>query len=258
MSPARSPAELDELMPDYSIRSDGPELMDDLSIGGDELRQTLDQIATINGWLGGYRPSIAGVRKLLPRDATGFSLLDVGCGKGDTCQQIARWARRHKLDATLRGIDLHEDTINHARACLANAPGAAITPITPITPITFDVQDLFEMPDEPVADIVHAAMVLHHFPGDTAKRALEKMSRLARIGVVVNDIHRHWFAYRSINLLTGLLSRNRLVRNDAGVSVLRAFVRKEWRDLCDVPGYDPPDVRWRWAFRWQVTMPRSR
>ncbi|MGE0432260.1 MAG: methyltransferase domain-containing protein [Planctomycetota bacterium] len=233
-------------MPDYTRRSDESELMDDLAIGGDELRQTLDQLATINRLLGGYAPSISGVQRLLPAGCTAFSLLDVGCGSGDTCRQIDRWATRRGIAVSQRGIDLHPDTIDHARES-TDSSGR----------ITFDVQDLFALPDEPIADVVHAALVLHHFPGDSARKAVEKMARLARVGVVINDLHRHWFAYHSIRWLTRLLSRNRLIRHDAAVSVLRGFRRHEMIELATVPGFAPPAVRWRWAFRWEVVIRRA-
>ena len=50
-------------MPDFSIRSNEEEIMDGLSMTGEELGRTLDQIAHINRWLGGDKVIVSGVKE---------------------------------------------------------------------------------------------------------------------------------------------------------------------------------------------------
>ncbi|HLU48509.1 MAG TPA: hypothetical protein VK116_10505, partial [Planctomycetota bacterium] len=45
--------------------------------------------------------------------------------------------------------------------------------------------------------------------------------------------------------------------NDGALSVLRAFTRRDWTDLARSAGLPRPHVRWRWAFRWEVTFVRD-
>ncbi|RYY12496.1 MAG: hypothetical protein EOO36_17355, partial [Cytophagaceae bacterium] len=52
-------------------RATTPELMDDLHLASDELRQNLDELETINTWLGGYRPVLAALARLRPRFPAG-------------------------------------------------------------------------------------------------------------------------------------------------------------------------------------------
>jgi len=47
-----------------TTRATTPELMDDLTLATDELRQNLDELETINTWLGGYRPVLAALARL--------------------------------------------------------------------------------------------------------------------------------------------------------------------------------------------------
>ena len=224
-----------------ATRSHQPELMDAPDIPAEELWRTLDELALINRWLGGYRPSIAGLRKLLPAGCSRFRLLDVGCGGGDVAKRVHAWATRNRLDARILGIDLQPAAVAYARRQSADLGG-----------LEFSEQDLFELPDEPTFDVVHAALVLHHFDAASLPRALRKMFGLARWGVVVNDLHRHPIAYHSIALLTRLLSRSRLIRNDAPLSVKRAFRRGELLELGAEAGLPPASIRWHWAFRWQA------
>ena len=46
-------------------RTDKEELMDDFSIGGDLLRDTLDKLEKINRWLGGNKGTVNGLKSLL-------------------------------------------------------------------------------------------------------------------------------------------------------------------------------------------------
>jgi hypothetical protein len=43
-----------------------------------------------------------------------------------------------------------------------------------------------------------------------------------------------------------------MIRNDAPLSVLRAFQREDFRRLALEAGLPEPCIRWHWAFRWCV------
>jgi hypothetical protein len=53
------------------------------------------------------------------------------------------------------------------------------------------------------------------------------MTRVARRRVIVLDIRRHWLAYWGFVAWSRLLTRNRLIRYDGPLSVLRGFTRDE-------------------------------
>ena len=54
-------------MPDFSKRSNEPEMMDDLNMEGEVLASTLRQIANVNRWLGGTALILDGIKKILKR-----------------------------------------------------------------------------------------------------------------------------------------------------------------------------------------------
>jgi hypothetical protein len=106
--------------------------------------------------------------------------------------------------------------------------------------------------DQP-PDIIFSSLFCHHFTNEELERQLQWMQRHARVGFFVNDLHRHPLAYYSIKWLTAIFSKSYLVKNDAPLSVLRGFSRKEWQQLLNNAGIVNFSVSWKWAFRWLVT-----
>jgi 2-polyprenyl-3-methyl-5-hydroxy-6-metoxy-1,4-benzoquinol methylase len=232
-------------MPSFAARSPGPELLDDPAVGAAEIHATLRELEVINRRLGGYAPSLAGIASLVPPGAKSFSLLDVGSGGGDLARRALEWAARRGQFLRVTGIDRSPAAVDFARRASAGREG-----------LEFQVCDLFDLDGESAFDVVHAAMVLHHFDGAEAARALKKMHSLARWGLVINDLHRHPLAYYAIRVLTRHFSGSELIRNDAPLSVLRGFRRADFLNLALEAGLPEPALRWRWAFRWQVVFRR--
>ena len=231
------------LPPSLTERVPGPEAMDDLeSIGGEELRTALTTLRTINRRLGGHATTRRALSDLAARTALPrrLEVLDVGGGSGDAAPEILAWGRERAFDVRVVVLDLHPETAAEAASLLHREPQAEARQ-----------GDLFDVPPRSF-DVVHAGLFLHHFDGDGAGRALAAMARAARHGVVVNDLHRHAVPWVLIRALTLVGSRNRLIRNDAPLSVARGFTDRDWRALGPAAGLD---LRWRrtWAWRWAVS-----
>lgn len=223
----------------FDLRSAEPELMDDPAVDEGELESGLDDLHRFNRYLNGYATSVSGLRRLLPPGVERLSVLDVGAGGGETARLLADWGARGGLDLSIEAIDRSPKAVARARA-RGESPS-----------VRFACADLFALPPGRRYDVVHAALLLHHFPAGEAARALEKMWSLCRLGVVVNDLHRHPVAYYSAKALASL-SRSRVTRHDAPLSVLRAFRKQELLDLASAAGLPEPELRWSWAFRWQL------
>ncbi|UPL48725.1 methyltransferase domain-containing protein [Hymenobacter sublimis] len=231
-------------MPDFRVRATEEELMDDLSLATEELRQNLDELETINTWLGGYAPVLNALARLRPHFPPGrpLRLADVGSGGGDTLRQIARWARQQGVAVELTGVDANPFMLDYAAARSTQYPK-----------IRYQQADIFspEFQQQPF-DIVTASLFCHHFPDEQLTQLLQRWQQQASLAVVINDLHRHPLAYYSIRWLTRLLGGSRLVRHDAPLSVARAFTRPDWQQLLAQAGITHYHLRWRWAFRWQV------
>ncbi len=234
------------LLPDFSQRSERLELMDDLSIQGDELEETLHQVERINACTRGPAISISGVETLVPPGLEHLTVLDVGTGSGDIPRRIADWADDKPFSVAIKGIDLSHTTIGLARRRTTRSER-----------LEFELKNLFDMPDDEKYDVVHASLVLHHFPGREAVDALDKMYRLCRYGVIVNDLQRHPLPWLGLRLGLPLVTRNRLVRNDGPLSVLRGFTRRELFHTARAAGVETPSVAWQFPFRWLLVCPND-
>lgn len=227
-------------------RSNEPELMDNLSLTGQELRQNLYELEVINNWLGGHKVVLDALNKLAakhpPRQP--LRIADIGCGGGDTLQSIARWAKRKKITVELIGVDANDFMVQYARQRCQSYPKISIVQ-----------HDVFsETFAQQPYDIVVCSLFCHHFTNAQLVQMFGQLYRQARLGVIINDLHRHWLAYYSIMYITRIFPSSYLVRNDAPLSVWRAFKREDLQQLVQQAGVQSYKLRWMWAFRWQLLL----
>jgi 2-polyprenyl-3-methyl-5-hydroxy-6-metoxy-1,4-benzoquinol methylase len=233
-------------MPDFSSRSQQIEVMDDLQCSGEVVNQTLRELEFINHWLGGNQVTISGLNKLLKNHdrSQEITIADLGCGSGDMLRLIDRWARERKFNVTLIGIDANSHIIEFAK-----------TNSTDFPQIQFRALDIFSSEFQSMKfDIVIGTLFYHHFTIDQLKSFFDRLKKQAKLGLVINDIHRHPLAYYSIKFLTGLFSKSSMVKYDAPLSVLRAFTKQEIVEILKGASLKNFTIHWKWAFRWQVVV----
>lgn len=223
-------------------RSAEVEIMDDLDCHGEVVNQTLRELEVINRLLGGDHVTIDGIRKLVTEKDRSYSIADCGCGGGDLAIKIVKWARRNGVKLNVEGIDANPHIIEFARENCKN-----------FEEVSFEAVNVFSREFQTKRyDIVTATLFVHHFSDDQLVELFRSMKTQARVGVVINDIHRHRFSYLSIKWLTALFSRSAMVRFDAPLSVRRAFKKHELIDILKKAGIGNYTISWKWAFRWQL------
>lgn len=230
-------------MTSFSQRSLQKELIDDFNCSGEELRQTLRELKTINKLLGGNRVTTDGIKKLMATSPPGrITVADVGCGGGDMIRVMHDWANRKKLTIDFLGLDANPHTVQMASDNLSD-----------LSRIRLETTNVFDpVFQQEKTDIVTCTLFTHHFTDDELVRMFKAFKEKATIGMVINDLHRHPLAYYSIKILTRLFSNSRLVINDAPISVQRSFRKKELQEILNQAGWRNYSVTWHWAFRWQV------
>ena len=225
-----------------SYRSTEDEIMDDLSMEGEMLRQTLDKLAQINQRLGGNQATINGLQTLLKtesKDAV-ISIVDLGCGSGDMLRAVADFGRKNNFIFKLTGIDANEYTINYARKLSVNYPE-----------ISYIKMDILADEFSGIAfDIVITTLFLHHFTNQQIEDLLIPVVNKARIGVVVNDLHRSSAAYYLFKVIS-LFFKNPMVKKDGAVSVLRGFKKNDLISISKKLKDSVSTIHWKWAFRYQ-------
>lgn len=229
----------------FSIRSSEKELLDSEEIPQKDLFRNLKELDTINRLLGGYQVIFRGINKLIPKPRKQtIHILDIGSGGGDTLRQIYR-KFQSKLDLHLTGVDLKSDCVHYAEKRNKNLP---------IHFIESDYKDIFRLEENIQYDIITASLFCHHLSDEELIKLFSWMNKNAKTGFIINDIHRNPWAYYSIKGITKLFSKSHLVKNDAALSVLRAFKKAELESLLQQAGIENYRIEWIWAFRWLVTV----
>lgn len=222
-------------------RTDKEELMDDFSIGGDLLRDTLDKLENINRWLGGNAMTVKSLKKVLknhPKEQE-LTIADIGCGHGDILRDVAKFGRKNGYKMKLIGMDANPTAIAYANKLS-----------TEFSELSFITEDIFSKEfKERTFDVVLATLFLHHFKEDPLVSFLENTLKQTKIAIVVNDLHRHTLAYYLFMLLSVFI-KNKMIIEDGLTSVLRGFKRK---DLVKISQriQVKSQISWKWAFRFQ-------
>ena len=224
---------------DFSSRSDSLELLDQPGIPAIDIQRNLYELSIINQKLGGHGISITGFLGLAKKEKR-IHVCEIGCGGGDNLKAIEKRAARFYSELSLTGIDMNADCIHVAEKIKWNVPAR------------FLVNDFKNVQFETNPDILFCSLFCHHFKEEELVNMFRWMFENARSGFFINDLHRHPLAYHSIRLLTSVFSRSYLVKNDAPLSVLRGFKKKELIALLKSAGILNYSIHWKWAFRWLV------
>jgi 2-polyprenyl-3-methyl-5-hydroxy-6-metoxy-1,4-benzoquinol methylase len=228
-------------MPSFKNRSYQKELLDGDAIPFDAIRQNMFELDKINHLLGGHRITRKGVQALIGKSKNSrWHIAEVGCGGGDNLRIIQQWAATNGIKITLTGIDINSECIAYAQSLHSTSS------------INYIISDYKDVQFEQAPDIIFSSLFTHHFTDEELAVQLRWLYAHSRIGFFINDLHRHPLAYYSIKTLTQLFSSSYLVKNDAPLSVLRGFRKKEWQRLCEQAGIPIVSYQWQWAFRWLI------
>jgi 2-polyprenyl-3-methyl-5-hydroxy-6-metoxy-1,4-benzoquinol methylase len=232
----------------FSQRSREKEIMDDLECNGPILEQTLRELKTINRWLGGNQVTTLGLERLIRQNPQSqYEITDIGCGGGDMIRVMAEWAKANRISIEFTGLDANSNIIEFAKERQSDLSG-----------IRWEIQNVFSTEFETEkADLVTCTLFTHHFTDEELVLLLKAMKLKSKLGIVINDLHRHPLAYYSIKMLTRLFSRSPMVQHDAPLSVLRSFSKEDWEKILSLAGIGNYQIRWFWAFRWQIIIPQG-
>ncbi|HEX8098406.1 MAG TPA: methyltransferase domain-containing protein, partial [Pyrinomonadaceae bacterium] len=228
------------LIPDFRRRSEELEHLDKGDYTPEEYEGCLVELRRVNKYLG---DASALRRSLIPgvvrAGLNSFSVLDVGAGSGELLRVIAAWARKTQRRATLVGLELNARS---ARAILEESRG--------FPGVSALRGDALRLPfADGTFDFAVCSLFTHHFRDDQVVEILGEMSRVARRRVFVIDLHRHPAAYYLYTTVGRLFLRNRLIREDGALSILRGFKPGELRRLAERAGLKEITVERRFAFR---------
>jgi SAM-dependent methyltransferase len=205
--------------PPLSRRSDALELLDRGLVTGTELETNLADLVRLNRLPGGRGASLRAVERLVD-GAVGVTVLDVGTGAGDL--PLAFAARGWRVIA----LDADPAVVSVARARTAEVEGIRVVEgSASALPL-----------DDASVDVAHASLLAHHLDPAAAIHAFREMMRVARRGIVINDLRRGLVPLLATGVAVATLGRCRTTRHDGLVSVRRAYTPAELDDLLAAAG----------------------
>ena len=220
-------------------RSDQEELLDGDLPDAAELGENFRDIQRVNQLLGGTSTVLRHLPELLtavPSDRPA-TILDLATGSGDIPLAISRWAERREHRVAIVASDSSAAILALARKQVSGRADISLT--------EYDARAV-TLPDASF-DIVLCSLSLHHFTPDDAVRVLREMDRVARHGFILNDLRRGRLGFVAAWIAARLTTRNRLTRNDAPLSVRRAYTVDELAALLRRAGVEDAKItthRW--------------
>ncbi|MDB5689494.1 MAG: type 11 methyltransferase [Sphingomonas bacterium] len=224
-------------MTPLAVRSGGPEQMDSADLDPATYAIVLRDLARVNRVTMSGRPTLSFLDRAVGT-ARHIRVLDVGYGQGDMLRRISRWAARRGIGAELIGIDLNANSAPAARAA---------TP--PEMRIDYRTGDYADLAGDGF-DMILSSFVAHHMSEAELAAFLAFMEAESARGWLVNDLHRHRFAYAGYPLLARLMRWHPIVRQDGRLSIARSFRPGDWHALLARAGLaDVARVVRRFPFR---------
>ena len=197
-----------------------PELLDLDEAPFDEVQDSLEDVRLVNRYLGGYRVLLYYIRNFIKRHPLDkeFLVLDLATGSADQPIAVVDMARQLNVKIKVVALDINSKMLNYAHEKIRAYPEIHL------------VQGDIHSPPfgENSFDVVMNSLSLHHFTRIQAVNILRMADFMNRSGFIINDLH--------IFILTRVVTKNRLTRHDAPVSVMNAFTPSEMAEMAQEAG----------------------
>ena len=202
----------------FKRRSYELEYIDTGSYTAAEYEDCIGELQLVNRWMGdAHTLKSTLLKEIASAGLKQFSLLDVGAGSGELLRVAVTWARETGRNVRAVGLELNERSASSILEESRDFPE-----------ITSLRGNALQLPfAEAQFDYVICSLFTHHFGEDQVVQILREMSRVAQRRIFVIDLHRHPVAYFLYTTLGKLVLKNRLIRHDGALSILRSFKADE-------------------------------
>jgi len=211
----------------FKQRSHELEHIDTGNYTPEEYESCISELQLVNRWMGDAHALKQTLLKDVEQNSLReFSVLDVGAGSGELLRVAATWARETGRRFRGVGLELNERS---AVAILEESAG-----FPEIGSVRADALRLPFANDD--FDFVMCSLFTHHFVDEQVVKILREMHRVARRRIFVIDLHRDPVPYFFYTTFGKLVLKNRLLRHDGALSILRSFKANELLNLGQAAG----------------------
>src|SRR5436190_4776197 len=173
---------------------------------------------------GGTNLTRRAISALADRERPVESILDVGTGGADIPVSLLADAARSGRSLSITATDSRREVLAAARIA---RPG-----VERVAGLRLEIADgrSLSYPDASF-DVAHASMVVHHLSPEDAVAFLRELRRVARRGIVLNDLVRGRVYWLGAWLVVHAVAESRFTRHDGPLSVRRAYTREQLESL---------------------------
>src|ERR1700754_2892658 len=184
----------------------------------EEYEGCISELQLVNRWMGdAHALKHTLLKDVEQNQLPEFSVLDVGAGSGELLRVAATWAK--STGRRFRGVGLE---LNERSAQAIREESAGFPEITSVR------GDALRLPfADGDFDYVMCSLFTHHFRDEQVVNILREMNRVARRRIFVIDLHRDPVPYFFYTTVGKLVLKNRLLREDGALSILRSFKADE-------------------------------
>lgn len=234
---------------DLRYRNTESELMDNPNVTIDTLRLVFNDINKSNRFLGGNSITLGKVSELIKKfPKKQYTIVDMGCGDGETLRRLAIFFRKTTLDVVLIGLDLSDNALWIGQTLSVDFPE-----------ITFLKQDILTLnPLNFKCDILLCTLTMHHFSNEQIPLFLSQFTKLAKIGVIINDLQRSALAYYLFKGFSAIFIKTKIAKHDGLISIKSGFKKQELISFSKTLPHAAHTIKWKWAFRFVWVMQTAR
>lgn len=209
---------------DFARRSTQREILDDHQPEQAALDRIYGFLAMANRRFGGTAATLARLERLRRSWKPGerIEILDVAAGAADIARAVIAWGARRGFDVRVTAVDISGGALAHARRQAPTDHRLRFVQADVLRPFCRDG----------AFDYVMSALFVHHLGDAEIVAVLRAFDRIARRGIIINDLRRS----RRAHALTWLLTWpfDPVLHHDGPLSVRRALTEAELLALaCD-------------------------
>ncbi|WP_417443775.1 methyltransferase domain-containing protein [Joostella sp.] len=237
------------MMLNFSKRCEDPESMDNPNLDASMLQEVLKDLSTVNRLLSGNKITIKAIETLMQQYSKDhYVIVDMGCGDGKMLRDIAKYFSNKKTTLTLKGVDLSEKGIEIARNLSEEYSN-----------ISYSCQDILKLDSKDFpCDILLCTLTMHHFKNPQIPIFLNQFLKLAKIGVIINDLHRSKLAYYLFKLFSAIFIKTKIAKEDGLISIKSGFIKSDLQDFANNLPDTTNIIKWKWAFRYLWVIRRTK
>ncbi len=210
------------------------EQLDNLSLSGKVLEDTLHSLRLINQLLGNHKQLSTSLIKYCIHNHTKKELhiVDLGCGGGDCMYYISERLKKHGIKVTLIGIDGNPKSISYANERYFGH-----------TNLKFIAADILAKDFTiPHCDILISSHFMYHFNDQNLTKFLKKVQYSSIRYIIFSELYRSKIAYLLFKLLGFLLPISKIAKKDGLIAIQRAFSIKELKKIIQESGIKKYEV----------------